>query len=70
MATELRDKGKEILESMRQEFQSSKHYMINFRGMLREGDPAEEIVKNCRRRRSRFNNFGNREDIIDKRFIG
>lgn len=30
---------------MRQEFQSSKHYMIKFKKLLREGDPAEEIVK-------------------------
>ncbi len=70
MATELRDKGKEILESMRQEFQSSKHYMINFRGMLREGDPAEEIVKTAEEEGVDLIILGTGKDIIDKRLLG
>jgi nucleotide-binding universal stress UspA family protein len=70
MATELRDQGEEILESMRQEFQSSKHYMIKFKKLLREGDPAEEIVKAAEEEGVDLIILGTGKDFIDKRLLG
>ena len=70
MAAELRNRGKDILNSMRQEFQSSKHYMINFRPMLREGDPSEEIVKAAEEENVDLIILGTGKNLIDKRLLG
>ena len=67
---ELRKRGEEILESMQQEFQSSKHFMVNFRKMLREGDPAAEIVKAAEEEDVDLIILGTGKNIIDKRLLG
>ena len=67
---ELRKRGEEILESMQQEFQSSKHFMVNFRKMLREGDPAAEIVKAAEEEDVDLIIVGTGKNIIVKRLLG
>ncbi len=45
MVEELKARGKEILDSMENEFTAPAHCNIRFRPMLVEGDPAEQIIK-------------------------
>ncbi|MDP3065727.1 MAG: universal stress protein [Methanobacteriaceae archaeon] len=70
MAKELRTKGAEILASMEQEFQSPTHYMINFKKMLLEGDPADEIVKTAEKKGVDLIVLGTGKNIVDKKLLG
>lgn len=70
MFKELRTKGKEILDSMEQEFQKPSHYMIKFHKVLREGDPADEIVKTAEEVKADLIVMGTGKNIVDKRLLG
>lgn len=70
MAEELRSKGKEILDSLSQEFQSPSHYMINFKKIIREGNPADEIVKAAEDEDIDLIVMGTGKNIVDKRLLG
>jgi nucleotide-binding universal stress UspA family protein len=70
MVSELRSRGKEILESMQQEFQKTSRYMIKFRKMLLEGNPADEIVKTAEKEGVDLIVLGTGKSIIDKRLLG
>ncbi len=70
MATELRSRGTEILDSLRQEFQSPQHYMVNFKGVMCEGNPADEIVKVAEVENVDLIVLGTGKNIVDKRLLG
>jgi nucleotide-binding universal stress UspA family protein len=70
MVTELTVKGEEILDSMKQEFQSPKHYMVKFRGVMREGSPADEIVKVAEDEGVDLIVMGTGKNFVDKRLLG
>jgi nucleotide-binding universal stress UspA family protein len=70
MTEELTERGNEILDKMEQEFQSPSLYMINFRKLLLEGDPAEEIVKTAENEEVDLIILGSGKTRIDKRLLG
>lgn len=70
MADELRSKGKEILDSLSQEFQSPNHYMVTFKKIMREGNPADEIVKVAEEETVDLIVMGTGKNIVDKRLLG
>lgn len=70
MADELRSKGKEILDSLSQEFQSPNHYMVTFKKIMREGNPADEIVKAAEEEDVDLIVLGTGKNIVDKRLLG
>lgn len=70
MAAELRARGKEILDSLKQAFQSPKHYMVTFRGVMREGSPADEIVKLAEEEDVDLIVLGTGKNLVDKRLLG
>jgi nucleotide-binding universal stress UspA family protein len=70
MSEELTERGKEILDSMEQQFHSPSRYMINFRKLLLEGDPAEEIVKIAEKEDVDLIVLGTGKNRIDKRLLG
>ena len=70
MTEELTERGKEILDSMEQKFQSPSRYMINFHKLLLEGDPAEEIVKTAEKEEVDLIVLGTGKNRIDKRLLG
>jgi nucleotide-binding universal stress UspA family protein len=70
MVEELTAKGKEILDSMQKEFLSPKHYMVKFKGIMREGNPADEIVKIAEEENVDLIVMGTGKNIVDKRLLG
>ncbi len=70
MADELRAKGAEILDSLSQEFQSPSHYMVTFKKIMREGNPADEIVKAAEEEDVDLIILGTGKNIVDKRLLG
>lgn len=70
MVTELRSKGEEVLDSLAQEFQSPSHYMVNFRKILLEGNPADEIVKLAEKENVDLIVLGTGKNIVDKKLLG
>ena len=70
MTEELTERGKEILDSMEQEFHSPSRFMINFRKLLLEGDPAEKIVKTAEKEKVDLIVVGTGKNRIDKRLLG
>lgn len=70
MVKELRSKGEEILDSMQQAFQSPKHYMVKFKKVMREGSPADEIVKVAEEENVDLIVMGTGKNIVDKRLLG
>ncbi len=70
MGTELRSKGEEILDSLAQEFQSPSHYMVNFRRVLLEGNPADEIVNLAEKEEVDLIILGTGKNIVDKKLLG
>jgi nucleotide-binding universal stress UspA family protein len=70
MSEELTERGKEILDKMEQEFHSPSSPMINFRKLLLEGDPADEIVKTAEKENVDLIILGTGKNMIDKRLLG
>ena len=70
MTEELTELGKEILDSMEQKFHSPSRYMINFRKLLLDGDPSEEIVKTAEKEDVDLIVLGTGKNRIDKRLLG
>jgi nucleotide-binding universal stress UspA family protein len=70
MTEELTERGKEILDSMEQKFHSPNRYMIKFRKLLLEGDPADEIVKTAEKEEVDLIVLGTGKNRIDKRLLG
>jgi nucleotide-binding universal stress UspA family protein len=68
MVDELKNQGKEILESMEQEFKKSG--AINFKPMLIEGDPAETIVETAEEENVDVIIMGTGKSKIDKHLLG
>jgi len=68
MVDELKNQGKEILESMEQEFKKSG--AINFKPMLIEGDPAETIVETAEKEDADVIIMGTGKSKIDKHLLG
>lgn len=70
MVNELKEKGKEILESMEKEFKKPDTDMINFRPLLIEGDPAEKIVEIAEEENVDVIIMGTGKSKIDKHLLG
>jgi len=70
MAEELRSRGEEILDSLQQEFQSPKYYMVKFKKMMKEGNPADEIVKAAEEEGVDLIVLGTGKNLVDKRLLG
>lgn len=70
MVNELKQRGKEILDSMEKEFSEPAHCKINFRPMLVEGDPAEQIVKIAGEEDVDVIVMGTGKSKIDKHLLG
>jgi nucleotide-binding universal stress UspA family protein len=70
MVTELKEKGKEVLKSMGEEFQKPDNAMIKFQTMLVEGDPASEIVKIAEKKNIDVIIMGTGKSKIDKHLLG
>ena len=68
MVDELKSRGKEILDSMEQEFK--KVGTINFNPMLIEGDPAEKIVEIAEEENVDVIIMGTGKSKIDKHLLG
>ena len=68
MVNELKSRGKEILDSMEQEFK--KAGTINFKPMLIEGDPAEKIVETAEEENVDVIIMGTGKSKIDKHLLG
>ncbi|MDD3984475.1 MAG: universal stress protein [Methanobacterium sp.] len=70
MKEELTKLGKEILDSMEKKFQAPHRYKINFRKLLLDGDPSEEIVKTAEKEDVDLIVLGTGKNMIDKRLLG
>lgn len=70
MADELRSKGEEILDSLAQEFQTPNRYMVTFKKIMKEGNPADEIVKTAGEEGVDLIILGTGKNIADKRLLG
>lgn len=70
MIEELKKKGKDVLKRMEKEFQKPTTFMIKFRPMLVEGDPAEEIVKTAEKENVDVIIMGTGKSKIDKHLLG
>lgn len=70
MAEELTKLGKEILDRMEEKFQAPHRYKINFRKLLLDGDPSEEIVKTAEKEDVDLIVLGTGKNMIDKRLLG
>ena len=70
MVNELKERGKEILNSMEKEFSEPAHCKIRFRPMLVEGDPAAEIVKIAEKENVDVIIMGTGKSKIDKHLLG
>jgi nucleotide-binding universal stress UspA family protein len=67
MVNELKSRGKEVLDSMRQEFENAG---LNFKPMLIEGDPAEKIVETAEEENVDVIIMGTGKSKIDKHLLG
>ena len=56
--------------SIWQEFQSPQHYMVKFRGIMKEGSHADEIVKVAEDEGVDLIVLGTGKNIVDKRLLG
>ncbi len=70
MVTELKERGKKVLESMEQEFQKINNNAIKFRPMLVEGNPAHKIVKIAEKENIDVIVMGTGKSKIDKNLLG
>ena len=68
MVDELKNQGKEILESMGQEFK--KTGTISFKPILIEGDPAEKIIETAEEENVDVIIMGTGKSKIDKHLLG
>ncbi len=68
MVAELKNQGKEILESMGQEFK--KTGTISFKPILIEGDPAEKIIETAEEENVDVIIMGTGKSKIDKHLLG
>lgn len=69
MVKELKKQGKEILNSMEKAFQQES-WVINFRSMIVEGDPANEIVEVAEKEKADIIIMGTGKSKIDKHLLG
>lgn len=67
MITELTSRGKQILDEMEKKFQAPN---IHFTKILREGDPADEIVKIAEEEGADLLVMGTGKSIVDKHLLG
>lgn len=67
MITELTSRGKQVLDEMEKKFQAPN---INFTKILKEGDPAEEIVNIAEEEGVDLLVMGTGKSIVDKHLLG
>lgn len=70
MAKELRQKGEQIIEKMKKGLNGPQNPNIKFRGVIREGDPAEEIVKFAEEENVDVIVLGTGKSLVDKHLLG
>jgi len=70
MVDELKKRGKETLDFMEKKFTTPAHCKIKFRPILREGDPASEIIKTAQREDVDIIVMGTGKTKIDKHLLG
>ncbi|MEM4525866.1 MAG: universal stress protein, partial [Methanothermobacter sp.] len=70
MAKELRQKGEQIIEEMKKGLNGPQNPNIKFRGVIREGDPAEEIVKFAEEENVDVIVLGTGKSLVDKHLLG
>ena len=70
MVEELKKKGEEILKYMEERFNSFREYKIEFKSILREGDPASEIVSVAEGEDVDIIVMGTGKSKIDKHILG
>ncbi|MGB9937540.1 MAG: universal stress protein [Methanobacterium sp.] len=70
MVDELKERGKEILDSMEKEFTAPANCKIKFKPMLIEGDPASEIIEIAERENVDIIVMGTGKSKIDKHLLG
>lgn len=67
MVNELTQRGKQVLDTMENKFQAPH---IHFSKILKEGDPAEEIVKIAEKEQVDLLVMGTGKSIVDKHLLG
>lgn len=67
MITELTSRGKQVLDEMEKKFQAPH---ITFSKILKEGDPADEIVKIAEKEKVDLLVMGTGKSIVDKHLLG
>ncbi len=69
MAKELRQRGEKIME-MKKGLDGPQNPNIKFKGVIREGDPAEEIVKFAEEEKVDVIVLGTGKSLVDKHLLG
>jgi len=67
MVTELTQRGKQVLDAMEEKFTAPN---IHFSRILKEGDPADEIVKIAEKNDVDLLVMGTGKSIVDKHLLG
>lgn len=67
MISELTNKGKQVLDAMEEKFKAPN---IHFSKILREGDPADVIVKIAEKEKVDLLVMGTGKSIVDKHLLG
>ncbi|MEN6592987.1 MAG: universal stress protein [Methanobacterium sp.] len=67
MVTELTQRGKQVLDAMEEKFRAPN---IHFSRILKEGDPADEIVKIAEKNDVDLLVMGTGKSIVDKHLLG
>lgn len=70
MAEELKKRGKEILDSMAEEFQKPDNSKITFKSIMVEGDPADKIIKIAEKEDADIIVMSTGKSRIDKHLLG
>ncbi len=70
MIRELTARGKEILRDMEKAFTGPENPNIKFRGVMLEGDPADEIVKLAEEEDVDVIIMGTGKSLVDKHLLG
>lgn len=70
MIEELTERGKEILVDMEKALTGPDYPNIQFKGLLMEGSPADEIVKTAEKENVDVIVLGTGKSIVDKHLLG
>ncbi|RJS49159.1 MAG: universal stress protein [Methanobacterium sp.] len=67
---ELTIKGEEILEELSHKFHTPQTYMVNFKKIMVEGNPADKIVEIAEEEAADIIVMGTGKGIVDKHLLG